>query len=163
MVYYYKIDFKKGKFILTENKNNVDEHSVFLEDFKIEVLKKMLENSFFNSPLKCLDYLRGALDMDEEDGIDVGSYYSLVKAIVNRSFQTDFEIAEPKYYVRVLPSQIGYLNAFSDDEFSLDDNEERGNAKTKFTKSEIEDMKCDEHFKGINFDECLEEVKEDEE
>lgn len=162
MVYYYKIDFKKGKFILTEN--NVDEHSVFLEDFEVEVLKKMLENSFFNSPLKCLDYLRGALDMDEEDGIDVGSYYSLVKAIVNRSFQTDFEIAEPMYYVHVLPGDEGYLNKISDDKFHLSDNSEWGNIdKNWFTKSEIEMMKQDERFKGINFDECLEEALEDDE
>ena len=158
MVYYYKIDFKKGKFILTEN--NVDEHSVFLEDFKVEVLKKMLENSFFNSPLKCLDYLRGALDMDEEDGIDVGSYYSLVKAIVNRSFQTDFEIAEPKFYVHVLPTPFDYLNVKHDGTVSIDDSTERGGFKTKFTMVEIEKMKHDSRFKGINFDKCLEEVEE---
>lgn len=162
MVYYYKIDFKKGKFILTEN--NVDEHSVFLEDFKVEVLKKMLENSFFNSPLKCLDYLRGALDMDEEDGIDVGSYYSLVKAIVNRSFQTDSEINEPKFYVHVLPICEGYLNATGDvpNGFYFDTKNQWGGSKTEFTKEEIEELKKMPSLKGINFDECLEEVQEDE-
>lgn len=162
MVYYYKIDFKKGKFILTEN--NVDEHSVFLKDFEVEVLKKMLENSFFNSPLKCLDYLRGALDMDEEDGIDVGSYYSLVKAIVNRSFQTDFEIAEPMYYVHVLPKEAeGYLNANENalDGFYFDTKKQWGGSQTKFTKEEIEKLKKYPKLKGINFDKCLERVEED--
>lgn len=161
MVYYYKIDFKKGKFIL--NEQNADEYAVFLEAFEVEVLKKMLENSFFNSPLKRLDYLRGVLDMDDEDGIDVGSYYSLVKAIVNQSFQADFKIAETQYYVHVLPGYSGYLNVSPGNAFSLNDNEEWSVTKTKFTKEEIEELKKMPSLKGINFDTCLERVEEDEE
>lgn len=161
MVYYYEIDFKKGKFILTEN--NVDEHSAFLEAFEVDVLKKTLENKFFNSDLKRLDYLRGVLDMDDENGIDVGSYYSLVKAVVNRSFKTDSEISEPKFYVHVLPICEGYLNIdqATPNGFYFDTKNQWGGSKTEFTKSEIEKMKYDEHFKGINFDECLERVEED--
>ena len=74
----------------------------------------------------------------------------------------NYEIDEPKYYVHVLPNQEGYLNVSSIDGVFLDNELERGGFKTEFTKSEIEKMKCDERFKGINFDECLEEVQEDE-
>lgn len=161
MVYYYEIDFKKGKFILTEN--NVDEHSAFLEAFEVDVLKKTLENKFFNSDLKRLDYLRGVLDMDDENGIDVGSYYSLVKAVVNQSFRTNFKIKEPKFYVHVLPIYEGYLNISEEtpNAFYFDTkNQWKGN-QVKFTKEEIEELKKYPQLKGINFDECLERVEED--
>lgn len=157
MIYNYEIDIKDNIF-LTEH--NVGEHSVFLSEFEVDFLRKVLENELLDSLLKRLDYLRGALEA--EDGIELKSYYVLVQALVTQSFQTFFKIAEPKYYVHVLPIFEGYLNIFSNGEFSLDDNEERGAAKTKFTKFEIESMKYDKHFKGINFDECLEEVSEDE-
>ena len=157
MIYNYEIDIKDNIF-LTEH--NVGEHSVFLSEFEVDFLRKVLENELLDSLLKRLDYLRGALEA--EDGIELKSYYVLVQALVTQSFQTFFKIAEPKYYVHVLPSQEGYLNVFPDDEPYLDDNKEWGNAKTKFAKYEIENMKKDELFKGINFDECLEEVQEDE-
>ena len=158
MIYHYEIDIKDNIFL---NEHNIDEHSVFLSEFEVDFLRKVLENELLDSLLKRLDYLRGALEA--EDGIELKSYYVLVQALVTQSFQTFFKIAEPKYYVHVLPSQEGYLNVFPDDEPYLDDNKEWGNAKTKFTKFEIESMKYDKHFKGINFDECLERVEEDEE
>lgn len=160
MIYYYKIDFKKGKFILTEH--NVDEHSVFLSEFEVDFLRKVLENELLDSLLKRLDYLRGALEA--EDGIGLKSYYVLVQALVTQSFQTFFKIAEPLYYVHVLPICEGYLNVSEEGLGGIyfDTKKQWGGSKTKFTKFEIEGMKYDKHFKGINFDECLEEVSEDE-
>lgn len=160
MIYYYKIDVR-GNFYLTEN--NVDEHSVFLSEFEVDFLRKVLENELLDSLLKRLDYLRGALEA--EDGIELKSYYVLVQALVTQSFQTFFKIAEPKYYVHVLPICEGYLNVENETPKGVyfDTKKQWGGSKTKFTKFEIEGMKYDKHFKGINFDECLEEVPEDEE
>lgn len=157
MIYYYKIDIKDNIF-LTEH--NVDEHSVFLSEFEVDFLRKVLENELLDSLLKRLDYLRGALEA--EDGIEIKSYYVLVQALVTQSFQTFFKIAEPKYYVHVFPGYGGYLNVAPGNAFSLNDNEEWGVTKTKFTKEEVEELKKMPSLKGINFDECLEEVQEDE-
>ena len=158
-MYYYKIDIKDN-FILTELK--VDEHSVPLNEFEVEFLRKVLKNKTINNLLKRLDYLRGALEA--EDDIELESYYALVEALVTQSFQTDFKISEPRYYVHVLPTFKGYLNVDEEtsNEFHFDTKSEWGGSKTEFTKEEIEELKKNPRLKGINFDECLEEVlKED--
>ena len=159
MVYYYEID-EKGNFVLSGH--NIHEPAVTLNKFQVEFLKKILENKTLNIFLKQSDYLRGALEA--EDGIDLETHYRLVKALVNRSFKTDSEISEPKFYVHVLPICEGYLNIdqATPNGFYFDTKNQWGGSKTEFTKFEIEGMKHDEHFKGINFDECLEEVQEDE-
>lgn len=160
MIYNYEIDIKDNIF-LTEH--NVDEHSVFLSEFEVDFLRKVLENELLDSLLKRLDYLRGALEA--EDGIGLKSYYVLVQALVTRSFQTFFKIAEPKYYVHVLPVYGGYLNVDKEtpNGFYFDTKNQWGGYRTEFTKEEIEELKKRPELKGINFDECLEEVLEDEE
>ena len=157
-MYYYEIDVKDN-FILTELR--VDEHSVPLNEFEVEFLRKVLENKMINNLLQRLDYLRGALEA--KDGIELESYYALVKALVTQSFQTDFKIAEPLYYVHVLPVYGGYLNADQEahNKFYFDTKSEWGGSKTKFTKEEIEEFKKYPELKGINFDKCLERVEED--
>lgn len=157
MFYYYEID-ENGNFVLRGH--DIHEPAVTLNEFQVKFLKELLENKMLNNFLQRSDYLRGALE--SEDGIDLETHYRLIKALVNRSFETEFKIAEPRYYVHVLPTFEGYLNVQPGNELFLDDNSELGNAKTKFTKFEIEGMKYDEHFKGINFDKCLERVEEDE-
>lgn len=154
MVYYYEIDDNEN-FILSGH--DIHECTVTLNEFQVKVLKRILDNDLLGNFLERSDCLRSFL---KEGSINLETHYRLIKALANRSFETDFEIAEPKFYVRVLPNYEGYLNVFPDDDFYLDDNEERGNAKTKFTKFEIEGMKYDERFKGINFDKCLERVEE---
>lgn len=156
MIYNYEID-EKGNFVLSGH--DIHERTVTLNEFQVKFLKKVLQNKTLNIFLKQSDYLRGALEA--EDGIDLETHYRLIKALVNRSFKTDFEINEPKYYVHVFPGYAGYLNVAPGNAYSLNDNEEWGNVKTKFTKFEIEGLKYDEHFKGINFDACLERVEED--
>lgn len=156
MMYYYEID-KKGNFILSGH--DIHEHAVTLNEFQVKFLKKVLENKMLNIFLKQSDYLRGALEA--EDGIDLETHYRLVKALVNRSFETDFEIEEPKFYVHVLAGEYGYLNVLPGNKPFLNSNEEWDDLKTKFTKFEIEGIKYDERFKGINFDACLERVEED--
>lgn len=156
MIYHYEIDIKDNIF-LTEH--NVDEHSVFLSEFEVDFLRKVLENELLDSLLKRLDYLRGALKA--KDGIELKSYYVLVQALVTQSFK----IAKPLYYVHVLPgTRGGYLNANEEvpNGFYFDTKKQWGRSQTKFTKEEIEELKKRPELKGINFDECLEEVPEDE-
>lgn len=155
MIYHYEIDVR-GNFYLTEN--NVDERSVPLNEFEVKFLREVLENELLDNFLKRLDYLRSALEA--EDGIELESYYALVKALVTQSFQTDFKIEEPKYYVRVLPLYGGYLNADKEtpNRFYFDTKSEWGESQTKFTKEEIEKLKKMPSLKGINFDKCLERV-----
>ena len=92
MVYYYKID-ENGNFVLS--RHDIHERTVTLNEFEVKFLRKILENKLLDSLLKRLDYLRGALEA--EDGIELESYYALVKALVTQSFEIDFEIEGMKY------------------------------------------------------------------
>lgn len=158
MVYYYEID-ENGNFILSGH--DIHEHTVTLNEFEVKVLKRILNNDLLDNFLERLDCLRSFL---EEGSIDSETHYRLVAALVDWSFETDFEIAEPKYYVHVLPICEGYLNATGDvpNGFYFDTKKQWGGSKTKFTKEEIEELKKYPELKGINLDECLEEVPEDE-
>ena len=160
MVYYYEID-ENGNFILSGH--DIHEHTVTLNEFQVKFLKKVLKNKMLNNFLERSDYLRDALEA--KNGIDLETHYRLIKALVNRSFETDFEIAEPKFYVHVLPgTNEGYLNANEEapNGFYFDTIKQWGGSQTEFTKEEIEELKKRPELKGINFDECLEEVLEDE-
>ena len=157
MVYYYEID-EHGNFILSGH--DIHERTVTLNESQVKVLKRILDNDLLGNFLERLDCLRNFL---EEGSIDLETHYRLIKALVNRSFETDSEINEPKFYVHVLPICEGYLNIDKEtpNGFYFDTKKQWGGSKTKFTKFEIEGMKYDEHFKGINFDKCLERVEED--
>lgn len=157
MVYYYEID-ENGNFILSGH--DIHERTVTLNEFQVKVLKRILNNDLFGNFLERLDCLKNFL---EEGSIDVETHYRLIRALANRSFKTDSEIEEPKYYVRVLPICEGYLNASEDapDGFYFDTKNQWGGSKTKFTKEEIEKLKKYPELKGINFDTCLERVEED--
>lgn len=159
MVYYYEID-ENGNFVLSEH--DIHERAVTLNESQVKVLKRILNNDLLGNFLERSDCLRNFL---KEGSIDLETHYRLVATLVNRSFETDFEIDEPKFYVHVLPICEGYLNVSEEGLGGIyfDTKKQWGGSKTKFTKFEIEGMKYDKHFKGINFDECLEEVREDEE
>ena len=159
MVYYYEID-ENGNFILSGH--DIHEPAVTLNEFQVKVLKRILDNDLLGNFSERSDCLRNFL---EEGSIDLETHYRLIKALVNRSFKTDSEIEEPKYYIRVLPDNEGYLNATGDvpNGFYFDTKNQWGGSKTKFTKEEIEELKKYPELKGINFDKCLERVEEDEE
>lgn len=160
MLYYYEID-ENGNFILSGH--GFHERTVTLDEFQVKFLKELLENKMLNNFLQRSDYLRSLL---EEGNVDLETHYRLVKTLVNRSFQTDLKIAEPKFYVHVLPKETeGYLNANENaiDGFYFDTKKQWGGSQTKFTKEEIEELKKMPSLKGINFDNCLERVEEDEE
>lgn len=97
-----------------------------------------------------------------DDRFTVSSKLKIISAILAGEFIVDFQ---GRYYVHVFPQQMeGYLNASQlvSDVFFIDTKSEWGGGKTKFTKEEIEELKKMPSLKGINFDECLEEVEEDE-
>ena len=158
MMYYYEID-DKGNFALSGH--DIHEHTVTLNEFQIKTLKRILGNDLLGNFLERSDCLRNFL---EEGDIDLETHYRVIKALVNRSFEADFKIDEPKYYVRVLPICEGYLNADEETltDFYFDTKNQWGGSQTKFTKEEIEVLKKHPKLKGINLDECLEEVMEDE-
>lgn len=158
MVYYYEID-ENGNFILSGH--DVHEHTVTLNEFQVKILKRILDNDLLGNFLERSDCLRSFL---EEGSIDVETHYRLIKALVNRSFEADFEIEEPKYYVHVLPICEGYLNASGEafNDFYFDTKNQWGGSQTKFTKEEIKELEKTPSLKGINFDTCLERVEEDE-
>lgn len=160
MVYYYEID-ENGNFILSGH--DIHERTVTLNEFEVKILKRILDNDLLSDFLERLDCLRNFL---EEGSIDPETHYRLVAALVDWSFETDFEIAEPKFYVHVLPgTSEGYLNASENapNGFYFDTKNQWGGSQTKFTKEEIEELKKRPELKGINFDECLEEVLEEDE
>ena len=159
MVYYYEIN-ENGNFILSGR--DVHEHTVTLNEFQVKILKRILDNDLLGNFLERSDCLRNFL---EEGSIDVETHYRLVAALVNRNFETDFEIDEPKYYVHVLPICEGYLNASEDapNGFYFDTKKQWGGSQTKFTKEEIEELKKKPLLKGINFDKCLERAEKDDE
>lgn len=156
MMYYYGIDKNDN---IVEDTSSIVLPCFRLNKTEVNFLVKMLKIERLNTTLHYLDYLRGALEAI--DGIDLTTYYSLVRVIIDRQFKTDFKIKEPKYYVHILPSPVEYLNMKNDGTFSITTPTEMMGAKTKFTMTEIEEMKHDSRFKGINFDACLEEVEDD--
>lgn len=158
MVYYYEID-ENGNFILSGH--DVHEHTVTLNEFQVKILKRILGNDLLSNFLERSDCLRNFL---EEGSIDLETHYRVIKALVNRSFETDFEIGEPKFYVHVLPVYEGYLNVDQEtpNGFYFDAKNQWGGSQTKFTKEEIKELEKMPSLKGINFDTCLERVEEDE-
>ena len=157
-MYYYGIDKNDN---IVEDTSSIVLPCFRLNETEVNFLVKMLKIERLNTPLHYLDYLRGAVEAI--DGIDLTTYYSLVRVIVDRHFNTDFKIKEPKYYVHILPTPFDYLNVRHDGTVSIADSNERTGTgvKTKFTMAEIKEMKHDSRLKGINFDECLEVVEDD--
>lgn len=121
---------------IVEVETSINKPWVCLSETEVEFLVKMLKNKHCYSILTQLDYLRD--DLSEIDGISLLTYYSLVRAIFERYFKTDFKIKEPKYYVHILPSPMEYLNMRNDGTFSITTPTEMMGTKTKFTMSEIE-------------------------
>ena len=159
MVYYYEID-ENGNFVLSGH--DIHERVVTLNESQVKVLKRILNNDLLGNFLERSDCLRNFL---KEGSIDLETHYRLIKALVNRSFETDSEINEPKFYVHVLPICEGYLNIDQEtpNGFYFDTKNQWGGSQTEFTKEEIEELKKRPELKAINFDECLEEVLEEDE
>lgn len=134
-----------------------------LEDYDLKTLKEVLRNP--DSDTKG-DYLREPTEVYNRNEINEWQYIRLCKAVADGKFVINTKLKEPLFYVHVLPKQTeGYLNANENalGGFYFDTKNQWGGSKTEFTKEEIEELKKMPSLKGINFDECLERVEEDEE
>lgn len=155
-MYYYNIT-EFGKLKKRKCDGVLYQYSL-LEDYDLKPLKEVLQNP--DSGTKG-DYLRELTEVYNRNEINEYQYIRLCKAIVDGKFSIKTKLKETLYYVHVLPTRFDYLNVRHDGTVSIDDSTERGGFETKFTMAEIERMKHDSRFKGINFDACLERVEED--
>lgn len=130
-----------------------------LKPFEHELLKKFSFRTEKEGDEASLDLIQL---VSYNGNLTTSRKLEVIGAILAGEFTVDYE----RYYVHVLPKQTeGYLNASGEDPngFYFDTKNQWGGSKTKFTKEEIEELKKMPSLKGINFDECLEEVQEDEE
>lgn len=146
--------------------NQVVEHDVSKEEME-KVYYKLTPRQFYllhelasktpdSSDEETLNFIDRVLSDSE---LSYSSNLKIIKAFLVGEFVVDFS---KRYFIHILPGDDTYLNLNSEGEPFLNDMYQFGTHKTIFTKNEIEDMKKDERFKGINFDECLEEALEDE-
>ena len=131
----------------------------FLDSSEVALLKELLHDPrrMYRS-----DFLQAITDRYASDKFNENECIRFSKAIIDHRFVTDEELEVPRYYVHVLPTEQGYLNIRLRDMIPLLGDTEEGWYKMKFTKTEIEELKQDPKFKGIDFDNCLEEVEDDE-
>lgn len=157
-MYYYNItefnEFKEWK------RDGVLYQYALLEDYDLKALKEVLQNPDCDGKA---DYLRELTEVYNRNEINEHQYVRLCKAIVDGKFSIKTKLKETLYYVHVLPDNEGYLNANDEaiNGFYFDTKKQWGGSQTEFTKEEIEELKKRPELKGINFDECLEEVEED--
>lgn len=153
-MYCYKIMMREFKSVEYTDGNY---KYVVLNSNEIELLRTILNNP------KCrykTDFLKVITDKYTRGKLDNYECLHLYTAILEQRFMANTELERYEYYVHVLPTAQGYLNFRLDDMQPFLDDTTEGWYKTKFTKTEIEELKQDPRFKGINFDECLEEVKD---
>lgn len=158
MIKYYSIT--NGHSIRHEvSKDTLDKTYHKLNPFEHELLKKFsfrTENEGNEASLDLIQLVSYNGDLTTSRRLKV------IGAILAGEFTVDYR----RYYVHVLPGESeGYLNASEDNpgKFYFDTKNQWGGSEAEFTKEEIEKLKKCPELKGINFDECLEEVLEDEE
>lgn len=156
MIKYYSIT--NGRSIRRDvSKETLDRTYHKLNPFEHELLKKFsfrTENEGDEASLDLIQLVSYNGDLTTSRKLEV------IGAILAGEFTVDYR----RYYVHVLPQEKGYLNIQAPtNEFYIDTKVETGEFKTKFTKKEIEVFKEIPSLKGINFDECLEEVLEEDE
>ena len=158
MIKYYSIT--NGRIIRHEvSKETLDRVYHKLKPFEHELLKKFsfrTENEGDEALLDLIQLVSYNGDLTTSRKLEV------IGAILAGEFTVDYG----RYYVHVLPgTNEGYLNVSEDNpnEFCFSTKYQWGESQTKFTKEEIEELKKYPQLKGINFDNCLERVEEDEE
>lgn len=157
MIKYYSIT--NGRIIRHEvSKETLDRVYHKLKPFEHELLKKFS----FRTENKGDEALIDLIQLVSYNGdLTTSRKLKVIGAILAGEFTVDYG----RYYVHVLPQEPeGYLNASQDapNGFCFDTKNQWGGSQTKFTKEEIEELKKMPSLKGINFDECLERVEEDE-
>lgn len=156
MIKYYSIT--NGRSIRREvSKETLDRTYHKLNPFEHELLKKFsfrTKNEGDEASLDLIQLVSYNGDLTTSRKLEV------IGAILAGEFTVDYT----RYYVHVLPgTREGYLNACEDNpgKFYFDTKNQWEGSQTEFTKEEIEELKKCPELKGINFDECLEEVLEE--
>lgn len=157
MIKYYSIT--NGRSIRHEvSKDTLDRTYHKLKPFEHELLKKFSFRTEQEGDEASLDLIQL---VSYNGDLTTSRKLEVIGAILAGEFTVDYR----RYYVHVLPgTSEGYLNASEDNpgKFYFDTKNQWGGSQTEFTKEEIEELKKRPELKGINFDECLEEVQEDE-
>lgn len=146
--------------------NQVVEHDVSKEEMEkvyyklrkheFEILHDLALDLSDSSDEETLNFITRLLSTST---LSYSSNLKIIKAFLVGEFVVDYD---KQYAIHILPGDDNYLNFASKDTPFISYMQPQEMFKSTFTKDEIEDMKKDERFKGINFDECLEEVSEDE-
>ena len=153
-MFYYEIT-NEGKI---EETNVEHPNSAVLFDYEVEKLEEIFakyESKRYES--KQAKMLRAVRNLHDTMKLDGTGYFRCSKAVIDGCFAMTARLGEPRYYVHVLPwDDESYLKVVNDKSIFLYGKDEEFGERTRFTKAEIEKMKQDPRFKGIDFDNCLE-------
>ena len=163
-MFYYKIT-NKGK---VEETNVKQPNSAVLNEYEVKKMQNIFDKcDLFGTEESYITMLSAVNELYDTTQLDSTGYVNCSKAVIDGGFAMKARLNDPKYYVRLLASDNeSYLRICynSDDKvesiYFYGKEGEYLREQTRFTKSEIEEMKKDPRFKGINFDNCLEPVEE---
>lgn len=163
-MFYYEIT-NKGK---VEETNTKQPNSAVLTKREVEKMQNIFEEyEPFGTEGSYITMLGAVSELYETKQLDSMEYLHCSKAVVDGGFAMKTRLNDPKYYVRLLASDDeSYLRICYNSDNTAESiyfygkRAEYLREQTKFTKSEIEELKKDPRFKGINFDNCLELVEE---
>ena len=160
-MFYYKIT-DQGKF-KEISKENANANYSILEDYEVKKIEAIFKEYDIAQNSGAYDKMLSAIhELYVTSSIPSVDYYRLAKAVIDGGFAMEARIDEPKYYVHVPASDDdSYLKIYRRPEFKTESiffygKEEDYGEQTRFTREEIEKMKQDTRFKGIDFDNCLE-------
>ena len=163
-MFYYEIT-KEGKVEETSTKRP---NSAILTEHEVKRMQNIFdEYDIIGTDGSYIDMLNAVRELYATTKLDDTGYVNCSKAVVDGGFAMKARLDDPKYYVRLLASDNeSYLRICRSSDNKVESiyfygkEEEYLREQTKFTKSEIEEMKQDPKFNGIDFDNCLEPVEE---
>lgn len=163
-MFYYEIT-KRGKI---EETNTKRPNSAILTEHEVRKMQNIFEEyEPFGTEGSYIAMLEAVRELYATTKLDDTGYVNCSKAVIDGGFAMKAWLNDPKYYVRLLASDNeSYLRICRNSDNKVESiyfygkGAEYLREQTKFTKSEIEEMKQDPKFNGIDFDNCLEPVEE---
>lgn len=163
-MFYYEIT-NEGKIKETNIKNT---NSAILTESEVREMQNIFnEYDILGTEGSYITMLNTVNELYATTKLDDTGYVNCSKAVIDGGFAMKARLDDPRYYVRLLASDNdSYLRICRNSDDTVESiyfygkEEEYLREQTKFTKSEIEEMKQDPKFNGINFDNCLEPVEE---
>lgn len=163
-MFYYEIT-KKGKIKETNTKRP---NCAILTEHEVKRMQNIFnEYDILETDGSYINMLEAVCELYATTKLDDTGYVNCSKAVIDGGFAMKARLDDPKYYVRLLASDNdSYLRICRNSDDTVESiyfygkGAEYLREQTKFTKSEIEEMKQDPKFNGIDFDNCLEPVEE---